>query len=157
MRRPVLVTPPDILPVSLAEAKAHLRVDYDDDDGLILSLIRAAVDHLDGWTGILGRCLVEQEWRQDFPAGATCFPLPLGPVISVTSVTVAGNAVDTANYALRTDAGGRSHVEITSMSISDVVSISYRAMQSGRPTKRRRMTPEEMISMAHLWTAATQH
>lgn len=30
-------------------------------------------------------------------------------------------------------------------------------MQSGRPTKRRRMTPEEMISMAHLWTAATQH
>lgn len=30
-------------------------------------------------------------------------------------------------------------------------------MQSGKPQKRRRMTPEEMISMAHLWTAATKH
>lgn len=30
-------------------------------------------------------------------------------------------------------------------------------MQSGKPVKRRRMTPEEMISMAHLWTAATKH
>ncbi len=124
---PVRTSAPAITPVSLIEAKVHLRVDHSDDDALIASLIRAAVDHLDGWTGILGRCLVEQEWRQDFPAGATCFPLPLGPVISVTSVTVAGDAVDPANYALRTDAGGRSHVEITGMSISDAVSISYRA------------------------------
>ena len=30
-------------------------------------------------------------------------------------------------------------------------------MQSGKPAKRRKMTPEEMISMAHLWTAATKH
>lgn len=29
------------------------------------------------------------------------------------------------------------------------------SMQSERPRKRRKMTPEEMISMAHLWTAAT--
>lgn len=30
-------------------------------------------------------------------------------------------------------------------------------MQSGKPQKRRRMTSAEMISMAHLWTAATKH
>lgn len=29
-------------------------------------------------------------------------------------------------------------------------------MQSDRTKARRRMTPEEMISMAHLWTAATR-
>jgi len=28
-------------------------------------------------------------------------------------------------------------------------------MQAGKPLKRRRMTAEEMVSMAHLWTAAT--
>lgn len=28
-------------------------------------------------------------------------------------------------------------------------------MLSAQPRKRRRMTPEEMVSMAHLWTAAT--
>uniref|UniRef100_UPI002AFFC390 head-tail connector protein n=1 Tax=Hoeflea sp. TaxID=1940281 RepID=UPI002AFFC390 len=86
MHRPVLVTPPAILPVSLAEARLHLRVDEDADDTLITSLIGAAVDHLDGWTGILGQCLVEQEWRQDFDAFASCLSLPLGPVTSITSV-----------------------------------------------------------------------
>lgn len=30
-------------------------------------------------------------------------------------------------------------------------------MQTSKPAKRRKMTPEEMISMAHLWTAATRH
>ncbi|MET3662503.1 hypothetical protein [Aquamicrobium ahrensii] len=32
---------------------------------------------------------------------------------------------------------------------------TLKSMQSGKPLKRRRMTPNEMISMAHLWTAAT--
>lgn len=30
-------------------------------------------------------------------------------------------------------------------------------MQSGKPQKRRRMTPEEMIAVAHQWTNATHH
>lgn len=33
---------------------------------------------------------------------------------------------------------------------------SLKDMQSGRPRAKRKMTPEEMISMAHLWTAATR-
>src|SRR5690606_10673336 len=65
MHRPVRVTPPAIQPVTLAEAKLHLRVDHDDEDALISNLIQAATGHLDGWTGILGHCLVEQVWRQD--------------------------------------------------------------------------------------------
>ncbi len=156
MLAPVLITPPVITPVSLIEAKAHLRVDHSDDDILIASLIGAAVDYLDGWTGILGRCLVEQEWRQDFEAGATCFPLPLGPVTSVTSVTVAGDAVDPANYALRTDAGGQSRVEITGMSISDAVSISYRAgyatisQEDGPPVVPERSTVPDALKVAVL-------
>lgn len=131
MHSPVLVTPPDMLTVSLAEAKAHLRVDHDDDDTLIASLIRAAVDHLDGWTGILGRCLVEQTWRQDFDHFRPCLRLPLGPVISISSVTVGGDTLDPSSYAIRTDAGGRARVEFDGVTARGSASVVYKA---GYPT-----------------------
>ena len=112
MLAPVLIAPPDDLPASLDLAKLHLRVDHDDDDVLISSLISAAVDHLDGWTGVLGRCLVEQVWRQDFDALAPCLPLQLGPVIEIVSVKYVDDrgdvqTLDPDGYRLRSDAGGR--------------------------------------------------
>lgn len=134
MYRPVLVSPPELLPVSVSEVKEHLRVEQEvtAEDALIEGLIRAATDHLDGWTGILGRCLVEQEWRQDYDAFAPCLPLPLGPVISITSVSIGGDEVDSGSYSLRTDAGGRARVEFDGVSAqSGTTSIVYKA---GYPT-----------------------
>jgi uncharacterized phiE125 gp8 family phage protein len=86
MYRPVLVTPPGATPISLTEAKAQLDVSYTDKDPLIEGLIAAATAHLDGWTGILGRCLVTQTWRQDFDRLSRCLRLPLYPVSTITSV-----------------------------------------------------------------------
>lgn len=60
---PRRVAPPAALPVTLAEARAHLRYDDTDQDDLIAALIAAATAHLDGWSGVLGRCLVSQEWE----------------------------------------------------------------------------------------------
>src|SRR5690606_31689457 len=101
--------------------------DHSDEDTLIEGLIRAATEHLDGWTGLLGRCLVEQEWRQDYDVVASCLPLPLGPVISITSVTVGGDLIDGGAYSLKTDAGGRARVEFDSVSGAGPVSIVYKA------------------------------
>lgn len=143
MHRPVLITVPDMLPVSLAEAKLHLRVDYSDDDTLIEGLIRAATEHLDGWAGILGRCLAEQTWRQDFDRFSRLLCLPLGPVISITTVTwrnAAGqvSTVASSDYDLRTDAGGRAVVRFDDaysfpggLHESRAVAVTYRA---GYPT-----------------------
>src|SRR5690606_21137480 len=100
-------------------------------DALIEGLVRAATEHFDGWSGILGRCLVEQEWRQDYDAFAPCLPLPLGPVISISSVTVDGSVIDSSDYALRVDAGGRAYVEFDDVSASGAASITYKA---GYPT-----------------------
>lgn len=85
MLRPVRITPPATPPVTLDEAKAHLRVEVADDDTLITALIAAATDHLDGYTGILGRCIVNQQWRQDF---AFWSPLRL-PFPNVSAVSIA--------------------------------------------------------------------
>ncbi len=122
MRRPVLVTPPEILPVTLAAAKAHLRVDFSDDDSLIEGLIKAATDHLDGWTGILGRCLVEQTWAETLDSGSCA--LGLGPVIEIVNVEANVETVDPSLYGLRTDAGGRSFIDCA---ISGPVTVTYTA------------------------------
>lgn len=128
MLAPVRTIAPEITPVSLDDVKRHLRVDHSDDDALITALIAAAVDHLDGWTGILGRCLVEQTWRQDFEQFASCLPLPLGPVIKIVSVTHDAGTVDQASYSLVTDAGGRARAEFASgASVAGPVSVSYEA------------------------------
>jgi uncharacterized phiE125 gp8 family phage protein len=103
MLSPTLITPP-ASPITLVEAKAHLRVDHADDDTLIGGLIGAAVAYLDGWSGVLGRALEEQTWE----IGLDVFPckeirLPLGPLVSVTSVKYTDPAgleqtVDPADY-----------------------------------------------------------
>lgn len=118
MLRPVLVTPPATMPVSLAEAKAHCRVDHSDDDALITSMIVAATTYLDGWTGILGRALVTQTWRQDFGSFRGCLRLPVGPVASIDSVKHfdADNSEQTVDpdvFVLWTDARG-SYVDLAS-------------------------------------------
>ncbi len=66
MLRPVQTIAPSGAIVTLDEAKSHLRVDYSDDDTLIQGLIDGAVSHLDGYSGILGRPLLNQTWAQSF-------------------------------------------------------------------------------------------
>ncbi len=71
MAGPVLVTPPANPVVNLSDLKDHLRVDADDENDLIEALEQAAVAHLDGWHGILGRAVMAQVWSQSFAAGET--------------------------------------------------------------------------------------
>ena len=64
-----LVTPPSEEPVSLWEAKLHLRVDFDEDDMLIASLITAARQAAETLTG---RQFTTARWKQVLD----CFPGP---------------------------------------------------------------------------------
>lgn len=86
-----LITPPAEWPITLEEAKAHLRVDLDvdDDDDLIEALIEAAVDYCDGPTGWLGRALIDQTWElvlDSFPACDKEIKIPMPPLIEVVSI-----------------------------------------------------------------------
>ena len=64
-----LVTPPTQEPVSLIDAKLHLRVDFDEDDTLIASLISAARQAAETLTG---RQFTTARWKQVLD----CFPGP---------------------------------------------------------------------------------
>ncbi|MGZ9812041.1 head-tail connector protein [Pseudoroseicyclus sp. H15] len=134
MRAPVLITPPAGTPVSLAEAKAHLRVDGPDEDGLIAAYIEAATAHLDGWTGILGRALMPQTWRQAFDCWSPRMALPLFPVLSVEAVTYldgegAEQTLAQEAYELRTDSAGAylCLLEVSLAARVGSIAITYRA------------------------------
>jgi len=112
MYRPVRTVAPNTTPVSLTQAKAALDISYSDKDDLITALIEAAVSHLDAWTGVLGRALMPQTWRQDFDRfGGRCLRLPLAPVSAITSVKYDDESdveqtISAPNYALLEDGLG---------------------------------------------------
>lgn len=99
----VRVSGPDSEPVSLAEAKKHLRVDHPEDDATIARYLFAARRHLENVTGFV---LLSQtfdltlDW---FPCGRDPIVLPRSPAMSVSSISYvdtagASQVWDVANY-----------------------------------------------------------
>ncbi len=106
-----LVTAPATEPLSLPEAKAHVRVDSDDENDLIRTLIITAREFVESFTH---RALITQTWDlqlDGFPAtwstvqidarqvdsGAIRFPIP--PLQSVTSLSYIDTAGVTQTWA----------------------------------------------------------
>ena len=83
----VMTTAPTVEPVTLADAKAHLRVDANAEDAFISSLIVTSRLHVEA---ALGLALVAQSWLLTLDAwpSSRTLELPLRPVLSVQSVAV---------------------------------------------------------------------
>lgn len=76
---------PAVEPVSLTEAKSHLRVDISDDDDYISGLIKSAREYIEGATR---QALITQTWRLSldaWPEGNE-ITIPKPPLQSVTSI-----------------------------------------------------------------------
>lgn len=91
MTRPIVTvsTPPAAAPVSLSEAKAHLRVTWTDEDTIIQAYLDAAIAVLDGPTGWLGRAMCAQSWQH-----VCARPDPYGRVW----LTAQPNALSSVHY-----------------------------------------------------------
>ena len=83
----LLITPPSGEPLTLAEAKAHLRVEHAADDTLLTALIAAVRHACESHTG---RALLTQGWRLMLDSADTCddraIRLPRAPLQQVTAV-----------------------------------------------------------------------
>jgi uncharacterized phiE125 gp8 family phage protein len=100
----ILTTPPATEPVSLAEAKAHLRVTHADDDAYISTLIIAARRAAEARTGL---ALISQGWSLwlDGWPGAAAASLGLAPVSAISDIITYGedgtpSTYDSAHYYL---------------------------------------------------------
>ena len=83
----VMTSGPALEPISLAEAKAHLRVDGTAEDALIQSLIITSRLHIEA---ALGLALITQGWSfflDRWPKGGR-IQLPLRPVVAIGQVRV---------------------------------------------------------------------
>lgn len=82
----LLISPPAVEPVTLAEAKAHLRLTGSDDDDYLAAQITAARIQVETATR---RLLIDQVWRlyrDDWPTDGR-LDLPLAPVTEVVEIT----------------------------------------------------------------------
>lgn len=106
---PTLVTAPTTKPVTVPEVKRHCRVSSTvvTDDELLSHLIDVAVEHFDGYQGILGRCLITQTWKQtfDYFHDIMRLPFPAQGITSVKYLDAEGveQTLDTSYYDLRHD------------------------------------------------------
>ena len=101
-----LITAPALEPVSLDDAKAHLRLDGDDEDDLVAAAIVAARVHVEAATR---RVLIEQSWRVYLDAWPRnrMVTVPVAPLLGVDAVTVydaAGAPHTVATDAYQVDA-----------------------------------------------------
>ncbi len=102
----ILTTPPSVEPISLAEAKVHLRITHNDDDTYISALIISARRAVEQRYDI---SLLQQSWSvfvDDWP-DVGIFDLPLFPVMSIADVKIYGDddvaaTLDPAHYYLDT-------------------------------------------------------
>ncbi|MEN9903698.1 MAG: hypothetical protein RLZZ555_263 [Pseudomonadota bacterium] len=100
------ITQPASEPITLAEAKAHLRLTHDDEDLLISSMISAARAACEDR---LQRTLITSSWRLTLPAFQPIIFLAMGDVQSVTAVTYTDQDGATQTFSPSTYQLGRSN------------------------------------------------
>lgn len=127
----VVIAAPAMLPVTLTAAKAHVRVDSNDDDATLTGFIEAAVAYAERF---MGRALVDQTFELTLdavPAGGAPVKLPRPPLIEVLEVAAvdsAGNETPLTGYRVDTaQAPGRLLAPASGWPQGSGLRIRYRA------------------------------
>lgn len=111
----IVITPPSVSLLTRDEAKQFARIDGDDENELIDTLVWGASRRLDGPSGLMRRALITQvlEIRLDtFPSGTNEIPLPAPPLITLDSVKYidVGGVEQTLSTSVYTTIGGSPNI-----------------------------------------------
>lgn len=82
----IQITAPTVTPISLLEARRHLKIDSAAENENLEAYIAAVSANLDGRDGWLGRSLTEQTWELRIDCFQSKIKIPLPPLKSITSV-----------------------------------------------------------------------
>lgn len=171
MNEPLVVTAPADTPVSLAEVKAHLRVDDDTEDALVTAMIAGAVGTAEFY---LGRSLITQTLRLAFDrwpeeaagpwsAGPRIIDLARPPVQSIAAVTVydeddQATVVDTDVYRLANGSNDRARLVLrqgqswpTGVRATDAVEIDYLAGYGDAGTDVPEPIRQGLLALIAFW------
>lgn len=134
----------DMLPVSLTEVKAHLRLDHAHEDEYLHSLIQASVGFVEEY---LGRSLLTQTWRlvwekeKPYPPQLSttnqdvcivCLPYPpLRAIVGVNRLMSNGEKVRIRRHRLEMN---HQVPKLCFADVSDPVEIDYEAGYGDRPS-----------------------
>lgn len=161
-----LVTGPEWEPITLAQAKRHLRMfdsDTSEDDD-ITALIEGARQFVENYTG---RVLVDQTWRLTVEPDDTVTEIylrksPVLAIVSMVSVDTAGDetTIDSTTYELREGASKYPRVVpigSANWTSADVLKITFRAGYAdttGSPQDAAAEVPATYRSAMKLWIEA---
>lgn len=85
MTDPIVITAPTVEPVSVTELKAHLRLDFNDEDTLLQTYLQSAREYVEARTCRTLHQTTLEYYLDRFPCGPIYLP-KASPLISVTGV-----------------------------------------------------------------------
>lgn len=100
---------PGTLVVSVAEAKAFLRLEHGDDDAIVAGLVRTAMALCEAFTG---QWLIVRNGQQRLAAETGWQRLGMAPVLAIAGIGVADVGLAAAEFETRIDAAGTGWVRL---------------------------------------------
>lgn len=140
--------------VTLAELKAHLRIEDEREDAILAGWLRAATEVIERE---LGQLLIGRGVTEEIPMAGAGIRLAAQPVIRIDTVAVAAGddwvALEPDGYAVAVAADGSVRLSVAGAVAATRVRVSYRAGAAASSNELPEFVRQSAIRIAAYWYA----